>query len=333
MTMSNKEVYNVDFWPNIYDRARHHYRLLFALWAVAFILWVPIVAVWPRTYTAQAVIAPANGLSTHYVNGIGSVVSRLGGGGIFGSSGAVSPFDVYIELLKSRKLARYLAANDSMMQVVFSGQWDAKKGRWRARNGVLSGVSRWLKGVWGIPVEQHPTTDDLWGFIRQHLDVSSTQSASSAFSSIMQVSFTDSSRNDSQQILSALLNGADKILRSSHRNDVLARISFLRNSLRNVTMTEQRHALISILAEQEQNLTVLSADKRFAYALLDPPSAAISPSSPKPAQILMLLMLLALACWGGVLVLGPEQLRALVGGGAKARLVEQHRHEENSARV
>ena len=302
--MSKEEAYNVEFWSKIYSRARRHYRLLFVFWAVAVILWIPLVAVWPDAYTAQAVIAPANGLSTRPLNGIGSALSKFGGSSLLGTSGTVSPFDVYIELLKSRRLAQYLASHDHMMQVVFSSQWNVQTGGWRARSSLLGGISLWLKGYWGIPVEQHPTTDDLWGYLRQHLEVSSTQSPSSAFSSIMQLSFTDSNRNDAQLILSAMLNGADKILRSSRQRDVLARIVFLRNSLRSVTMADQRETLISILAEQEQDLTILSADKRYAYALLDPPSAPISPSSPKPAQILAILMLLALVLWGGAFSFG-----------------------------
>jgi hypothetical protein len=293
-------------------RAKQSWRLLAMLSAIAFVLSLVAIAVWPRSYTAFATIAPATSLGTSDApGGAMSALAAIGGKSLLGGSSQVSPFEMYVDVLNSKRLAQQLAEKDHFLQIVFANKWDAQAHKWRPRTGIIHFIGDSLKGVFGLTTKEAPDIDDLSAFLSHNLVVANKESETSPLSSIATIKFTFKDRAQTVAMLNAILSEADMILRVSRRTDVQSRIAYLTSALRNVEFAEQRQSLISILSTQEEQYTVIEADKRYAFALLDPPYASSVPTWPIPLLVVVGFLFAALVIWLGLILVLPENSRIL----------------------
>jgi hypothetical protein len=73
---------------------------------------------------------------------------------------------------------------------------------------------------------------------------------------------------------------------------------------------DERTALISILSNQEQLLTVIQADQRYASTLVVPPYASLKPTSPPPAVVLiMMAAVTSVFVWMAIIFLSMNNTR------------------------
>ena len=108
-------------------------------------------------------------------------------------------------------------------------------------------------------------------------------------SSYMIVSFKYKDHQKAEDLLNVILSRADKIIREDQQRDVVARISYIKSELPTVTQTETRDAMIGILSDQEGLKTMLVADKRFAFTMVDPPHASPTPTFPPRPSVALLI--------------------------------------------
>ena len=156
-----------------------------------------------------------------------------------------------------------------------------------------------------------PDADSVMKFFGKYLYVTDgTKSSGSRVSSLLsdnsypEISFTFKDPKAAQSILGRILLETDNIIRADLERDVSARLAYLKAETPNVTVADQREALIAVLSEQEQLQMMLAADNRFASTLIDAPYASDVPSSPPPVWIMMLEgAVLALLVWMGVVYL------------------------------
>lgn len=293
-------------------RAKRSWRLLAALSAAAFVLSLLAIAIMQRSYTAQATIAPATSLvASDAPGGAASALAAIGGKSLLGGGSQVSPFEMYVDVLGSKRLAEQLAEKDHFLQIVFADRWDAQAQKWRPHDGIVHQVGGVLKRMVGLTTKENPDIDDLSAFLSRNLLVANKESETSPLSAIATVKFTFKDRAQTVAMLNEILSEADLILRASRRTDVKSRIAYLTSALATVQFAEQRAALISILSSQEEEYTVIEADKRYAFALLDPPYASLVPTAPVPILVIGGFLLASLTVWIALLLLLPEDSRIL----------------------
>lgn len=97
-----------------------------------------------------------------------------------------------------------------------------------------------------------------------------------------------------QLFLQRIIRFADDHIKARDKKDMLARINYLKQALKQTANAEQRKAIASLLTLQEQRLTLLETDQFYAAQILDPPS-----SSPKPVWP-SLWVLLSFAILGSI---------------------------------
>lgn len=305
---------------------------LFRYWPLFFVLFLICIAVVgvsytvvKPTFTAAATIGPPNSSPTSSLlagggaAGAGSQSVRRLLGGVSGSTAGNDPFQEYLQLLHSYRLAHDLAEKDNLLQRVYAARWDAENRRWK-QSGILHRVVGFVKNAMHRPVSGAPNASDLQAFLSLHLQTAPVRSANtSSFlnsnSNFIDVSFDYGDRQEAVEILEIVLHRADDIIRQEQLRDVLARITFIDGELAKVTQAEQRDALIQTLSNQQQLRIMMVADKQFASTLIDTPHVWEIPSSPPPPQkAFMTSMLVALALWALLVLLEgrSELIRMLI---------------------
>jgi uncharacterized protein involved in exopolysaccharide biosynthesis len=73
-----------------------------------------------------------------------------------------------------------------------------------------------------------------------------------------------------------------------------------------LTNSDQRTALLEVLSGQEQIMTMLDADKRYASSVIDGPYAPLLPSWPNLLMIVVIAMVLSGVTWIGLVLVFPE---------------------------
>jgi hypothetical protein len=279
-------------------KLKTYYRLLFALLSTFLIAAVTIAALAEPQYIATAVVGPpqtslsqsmlASGLSG---SGLAGLASKLSG---FGSlSGQGTPFSEYTQLLTSNRLAEELAQTKGVLPTVFYKKYDWENKRWKPRDNLFHRSIDFIKQVFHYPVKSSPDQDDLERFLSENMDVQT--SLESEFVTV-NLKFKDPAQ--AQYLLKVILMTADHIVRHDTRADVSARLAYLEKSLPSITQADVKESLISILSTQQQTMMAISADKLFAFDLVDPAHADMKPASPNLPLFLFLAILLSTATWG-----------------------------------
>ncbi len=275
------------------------YYLLFATILAAFMaVAVVIVIVKHPTYTATAIVGPADNSDDPFAQGLGAA-SGLGGiakhlhvGGMLGQAGLNDSFDEYTSLLTSNRLAGILVRKDAFLQQMFPDQWDPVHKRWLPRDSVLDRTVDFLKRLLGRPVKPAPDQDDLSKYFEQYLTVD--PSLETSFATVT-LRFGD--RAGAERLLNTILLEADNIIREDKRRDVSARIAYLNTALTNLTLAEQKPAMIDILSQQQQEMMMIESDHRYASILIDTPHAPLKPTSPSPIVDGAIASALACVAW------------------------------------
>jgi len=293
------------FFSQLCDYYRLYFVILVILGAVGLLAYAAIKPV----YTAVAIIGPPNpspmsSLLSGLTGGDGSTsgIARRLLGGQTGAGAANDPFQEYLQLLQSNRLATALVEKDNLLPKIFPDEWDATNNRWRPP-GVLHNLLGAAKRLLHRPVKDHADSDDLKTYLENHFGVSEVttrrSSVFSAGSAYMIVAFSFTSPQEAEAILNTILHRADEIIREEQARDVLARISFLQAELPSVTQTEQREALITTLSGQEEMKMMIKADQRYASTLVDTPHASPTPTSPmSPGRMLIGILFLSAFVWG-----------------------------------
>lgn len=290
-----------------------HLPLLVSLAVIFAVTSLAICAVLPPRYEAEAVIGPPTstavetllpGIAGFTSGGTAQAAAKkfLGGGG---GSSSIDPFDSYLQLLRSMRLANVLVQNDQALQTIFASRWDAPSRSWKPA-GLMHRLSSPLKGLFHRPDHSVPDVEDVKKFLDDNLGVANITAAGSSLlpisSPYYRVTFDFTSPQGGAQLLTTILREADDIIRQEERRDVSARLAFLNRKMPSVTVAEQRQTLIDSLSSQQQLEMMLEADKRFASSLIDPPFASQTPVYPRgPGFFLLVGVALSVVAWMTIL--------------------------------
>lgn len=297
-------------------RLSHFLYLYLILVVVTVILFLLAYCLRTPVYTAEATIGPPNPSSiSSTVMGsdpvMGGVARRLLGNS---SSSGNDPYQEYQQLMHSPRLAVELAQKDNFLPIIFDKSWDAAHHMWKP-HGMLHPIKAAIFALFKRPVADHPDVDSLEAYLNLNLGIAPSKSArESSVAEIagvggpyMTLTFPAGSPEEAERLLSTILQRADTAIREEQLRDVKARIDYIESELPLITQTDQRQALIEALASQEELNVMMVADKRFAYVLVSPPYASLTPTSPgSPVTAIALSIFVSLLLWIALVALEPK---------------------------
>lgn len=92
------------------------------------------------------------------------------------------------------------------------------------------------------------------------------------------------------RFLSHIYTVSDELIRAQSLKDVLARISYLNETMQNTTDSEHRRVLTDILMTQERIRMLVSIDQPFSAAIIEPPSSLANTAWPLPKVFIPLFL-------------------------------------------
>jgi hypothetical protein len=253
--------------------------LLRAIWAMRarllplvtglFAAGAALVLLWPRSFVAGAVVAPAETSSI--------AVSSLLAPSPFAQGGLLDPrpngnFAVYLGALRSPEAAAMLAREAGLL------------GRLTERRAAGPGGA--LRRALGLRVEADLDDAVLW--LERRLAV--TQSLASV---TWTLELTDPDRAAALDALTRLHGFAEAEVRADLAATTRRRVAALEARLAEERDLFLRNALYELLAQQQRAGLVVMADEAVAARLVAPPSVELRPSVPNRPLLLGLLALAA----------------------------------------
>lgn len=272
---------------------RRRWRLAL-LAALLFALGAAPVALWPRAFLAQAVVAPAEttGIAA---SALLSPVPLLGGGGLLDTRPGGN-FAVYLDALRAPEAAAMLARDTGLL--AFLGA--------RRAAGPLGALRRAL----GLRMEADG--DDALHWLERRLAV--TQGVATV---TFTVSLAHPDRGAALDMLRRLHAHAEAKVRADIGGTAARRIEAISARLAAEHDLYIRTQLYDLLGQQQRAALVVAADEAVAARLVSAPAVELRPSVPNRP---LLLALLAVAAPSAALALGAcAALLAAGGTGAATR--------------
>ncbi len=262
-------------------------ELLRALWALrwrlarlaalGFTLAAALILLWPRSYAARAVVAPAEttGMATSallapatLLQNAGLLDNRPGGN-----------FAIYLDALRSAEAVEMLARDTTLLPHL-----SEQRG---------SGLTGTLRTLLGLRVEAD--LDDARTWLDRNLAI--TQSVASITFSL---ELKHPNRPAALDALQRLHRYAEAKVRTDLADLAARRVAALRTQLETETDLFVRQSLYELLGQQQRAGVVLRADQTVAARVVSAPSVEQRPSTPnRPLLLLLLALVLPLAILGG----------------------------------
>jgi hypothetical protein len=274
----------------------------------------------PAKYTATAVVGPPGPSPTNVMvaasgggllpgvggsSGLAGVASKLLGGTT--GSGSSDPYQEFLQILQSTRLQETLIERDHILPLIFHKKWDAQHGVWLPPT-MLHIAKTWAMKLFNRPVSDAPGIEELAQYFEKNVIIASASATSRGMAGMLgglspytSVSVTADDPKTAENLLSMILREADDLIRADERQEVSARLAYLRSQIPTVTVADEKQILVSILSSQEQLLMMIESDPRFASTMVDPPFSSNIPTFPKgPLVCAALAVAFAILVWTGL---------------------------------
>ncbi len=284
--LSNREV-TIDLVPLV-KKAFRHWPLLAVAFVTFLVLGLAVGLAMTPQYTIQFTIAPKSEVpgaapsASNIGGGSSSALSLLGSltGGT--SSAPPSDFEQYRRLMISHAIAEVIVAHPEIMHQLIPG-WDAQTKSWTKPSDPIFWLKESVKALLGRPLWSPPGVEDVFKVLQQKMDLED-----SLTQGFVDGTIKDKDPKFAVRLLYFLHSTVQEMVKSGKRQDSLERIKYLDNQLQTVGVAGQREVLIALLAQEQQKLMLMEADKDFVAQILDPPLIPRSPSSLSPTSIALI---------------------------------------------
>lgn len=253
-------------------------------------------------YTAELKVSPSqsSGASSGKAGGLASLASIAGVN--LGQGGGATPFELYLEGLRSGLSAEVLVERPDIMKVIFQAEWNDKDSRFKQPESFIGNSARFVKSALGIPVYswREPNSARLRSYIQENVKISESPK-----SPVVTISFSHPDPKFAAQFLDTVHQSLDENLRQKALIRSNKYIVYLTAQLQQVTIAEHRAALAQALSEQERFRMTASSGLAYAADPFGQVTSSLSPTSPRPMVVIFLSIvlgtvlgsLLALARW------------------------------------
>jgi len=216
---------------------------------------------------------------------------------VLGRQSKTPDWEMYQSLLTSTTLAQRLIDKTSLLQELFSGDWDPVKREWRTDvdfwSAPLIGKVSWLMGN---RKKRAPDKFALQAYLRKNVSISVIPDTTQ-----VRVSIDSPDPKTSLQLLFALHQTANDMVREVHLTRALGQRANLLEELKTTQISDYRQTLLAILSRVETNVMTASIKGQYAGLLVDGPVSGPFPVFP----VLKLLLELAVAAGavGGLILI------------------------------
>lgn len=237
------------------------YRAWIALAMIVFGLAVASVRYFAEPqYIVTAVMLPTstNDQATPQSGGI-AALAGLGIRGM-GAGRAVSPFERFMYLVTAPELGQWQMQHHDIRPMLFASRWDADHKTWKARKSLLSGI------LGPSSAAAAPDAYDMAREYDSHLTIKKLMSSSNMadVSSMVALTYTDTSPERAYAILTAVIADANELLRQDAAVRAAVQADYLRGKLATVTVQDYRDTLQRMLSDQEQTLMLTNSHLPYA---------------------------------------------------------------------
>ena len=173
--------------------------------------------------------------------------------------------------------ARQLAEQDWVLPALFPEAWDSAARRWYPPDGLGPQAERSIAWLLGRKGWRPPGPEALAKRLSERLQVGPFGG-----SGLQRLELRHRDRETALRLLSLVHATADQMVRQAAAERADSQINYLRQRLATVDLVEHRRALETLLMDQERRRMLIQADRPYAAALLERPSAPTKADWPNP---------------------------------------------------
>jgi hypothetical protein len=186
-------------------------------------------------------------------------------------------------LFVSPQTASIMDSRFHLLQKRFAG-WNQASQRWDMPPLSLSNApQRLVRWMFGRPLWRAPTAGDLAEVLSNQISIQKSET-----DPFLIATTTSDDPKMSEQLLYALTDAANGILRERAQRRAVQQIDYLSQQLQTISNAVHRQVLIELLSSQEQVLMLSRSDIPYAAQILTPPTTQYD--QPQPGVVLTLLI-------------------------------------------
>ena len=233
--------------------------------------------------------------------GLGGALGQLGGIAAMagldlgkGSGSAATPFDLYLDKLRSHANAEELARDPAVMRHIFFREWNETERRWQEPDSLVHNLDKVVQNIAGQPRPpyQPPDADELTEYLADKLGVTAAKPKDPPLTTIV---FEDRDPAFAAMLLNRVHSFADDAVRALALRRATENSRFLTGRLSITQNVDQQRSLSEILLDQERQIMMASSSVSFAATPSQPAVTSPEPVRPKvPTTIIAGLLLGAL---------------------------------------
>lgn len=220
-----------------------------------------------------------------------------------GAAEAVTPFRFYLDGIASPAIAERLAADPKLLRQMFPAEWDAGTRSWRRPPSLLGSLRRAFGALLGLPEMgwTPPGPERVQDYIATSVGV-----RQSVRTPLVALTYDSPDPVFAAAFLQRINAETDAYVRDQQIARTRANIAYLTQRLQEVTITDQRAALLFQLTEQERQAMLTSAGAAYAAEQFDDVTVSVEPTRPKVGSLLVgaalagLLLGTVAAAWMGL---------------------------------
>lgn len=257
-----------------------------------------LLVVTPK-YDAVMVVAPSPNAPDNQQAPDGSLAKNL----LFGQQ-QNDTFSRFLAGLNAPLLAQRIAADDSLLRMMFDDRWDLETNDWKPRGRV----GTFLQSIIGVTRQARPTEADVLDYLAN--DVTNSQINDNQ---MYEIHLSNPDPETARELLARITSIADAIVREAFLQRALAQSAYLTRELEVATLSEQRQVLIGMLFQEEQKKMLAKVDLPFSIDVVSAPWVGDLPRTPKIAITLVLSVVLGMMV-GIIIVVLRERGRRTARG-------------------
>lgn len=290
MSMSNPEEKNDrltagDFLVEIWHRRRIVWQSMASILLIACVyLWVS-----PAMYTATGIVAPAQSSSStsSATSALSAVLPSLASLGGSSTPSAATPFDEFMQLIYSPRVAADLVKNDpTILTTIFPAEWNKQTKTWHPSYSPLQIAKRLFSTAFGLDAWEPPSAQRLADYLTTHIQVSAVGTSMS----MQQITYTFQDPKFARSFLERVLEDADADIRGEALDRSDKQIAYLRDKLRVTQELDYRATLLALLSQQEMTRMTINKGLPFAASRVQPAFVSDLPTAPNPPLIIALAL-------------------------------------------
>lgn len=260
-----------DFDLEIVGGLVRYWRWIAAATLLATALMLILQARAAPVYVASAVVSPTNNSNSGQTSKIGRLASFAGID--LTSAKPASNYERFLFLLSSPELAAYQIREHNMLRVVFAGQWDPARHRWKDAAGWNASLRAVINPIFGLPLSPPPDEHALAGYYARALETQKVPD-----SGLTRLVFHDADPARAKMLLRMLIEDANELLRREAAGYARQQADYLRTRIATTPVQDYRTTLIDLLAEQEQTLLLSNGSMPFAAEQIEAVNASPIPT-------------------------------------------------------